>query len=64
MDITGSPMEEEICLGDSCTTNSILQDTKYFQTLTKWEGNVLTIVGQDVKIVSSGQATVTFPNGT
>jgi hypothetical protein len=25
-----SPMEEEMCLVDSCTTNSILRETKYF----------------------------------
>ena len=28
-------MEEELCLVDSGTTNSILRETKYFQTLTK-----------------------------
>ena len=30
-----NPMEEEICLVYSSNTNSILRDTKYFQTLTK-----------------------------
>jgi hypothetical protein len=25
-----SPMEEEMCLMDSCTINSILRETKYF----------------------------------
>jgi hypothetical protein len=26
-------MEEELCLVDSCTTNTILRELKYFQTL-------------------------------
>jgi hypothetical protein len=30
-----NPMEEEMCLVDSCTTNSILWEIKYFQNLTK-----------------------------
>jgi hypothetical protein len=50
-------MEEELCLVDSCTTNSIIRETKYFQTLTKRTGNVLTIVGRDATIVGSGRAT-------
>ena len=36
-------MEEEICLVDSRTTNTILRKVRYFQTLTKREGIVLTI---------------------
>jgi hypothetical protein len=59
-----SPMEEEMCLVDSCTTNSILRKTKYFQTLTQRLGNVLTITGCDATIVGSGRATIMFPNGT
>jgi hypothetical protein len=47
-------MEEEICLVDSCTTNSILRDTKYFQTLTRRSENVLTIAGRDATIIGSG----------
>jgi hypothetical protein len=47
-------MVEEMCLVDSCTTNSILQDTKYFQTITRRVGNVLTIVGHDAAIVGHG----------
>jgi hypothetical protein len=58
-----SPMEEEMCLVYSCTTNSI-REIKYFQTLTWSSGNVLTIAGRDATIVSSGRATITFPNGT
>ena len=57
-------MEEELCLVDSGTTNSILRETKYFQTLTKRSGNVLTIAGRDAKIVGSGRATITLPMGT
>jgi len=59
-----NPMEEEMCLVDSGTTNSILRDTKYFQTLTKRQGNVLTIAGRDATIVGSGCATITLPMGT
>ena len=54
-------MEEELCLVDSGTTNAILRATKYFQTLTKKSGNVLTIVGRDATIVGSGRATITLP---
>ena len=57
-------MEEEICLVDSCTTNTILREIKYFQTLTKREGNVLTIAGRDAMIVGSGRATIILPMGT
>jgi hypothetical protein len=57
-------MEEEMCLVDSCTTNSILREKKYFQTLTQRPGNVLTIVGRDATIVGSSRATITFSNGT
>jgi hypothetical protein len=42
----GIPMaEEEICLVDSGTTNTILRETRYFQTLTKKNGNIMTIAG-------------------
>ena len=57
-------MEEELCLVDSCTTNSILRKMKYFLTLTKSNGNVLTIVGCDAMIVSPGRAVITLPMGT
>jgi hypothetical protein len=53
-----------MCLVDSCTTNSILRDTKYFQTLTQRSRNVLIIAGRNAMIVGSSQATITFPNGT
>ena len=54
-------MEEKLCLVDSGTTNSILRETKYFQTLTKRQGNVLTIAGRDATIVGSGRATIYSP---
>jgi hypothetical protein len=57
-------MEEEICLVDSCTINSILRETKYFQTLTQRSRNILTIARCDAMIVDSVRATITFPNGT
>jgi hypothetical protein len=57
-------MEEELCLVDSCTTNSILRETKYFQTLIRRSKNDLAITGRDAKIVGSGSTTITFPNCT
>jgi len=39
-------------------------EMKYFQTLTKKEGNIMTIAGRDALIVVSGQATITRPMGT
>ena len=56
--------EEELCIVDSCTTNSILREIKYFQTLTKREGNIMTIAGPNALIVGSGRATITLPMGT
>jgi hypothetical protein len=57
-------MEEEICLVDSCTTNSILREINYFQTLTRRSRNVLTIAGCDATTVGSDRATITFLKGT
>jgi hypothetical protein len=62
--ITSNPSEEELCLVDSCTTNSILREIKYFRTLKKKEGNIMTINGKDTVIVGSGRATITLPMGT
>ena len=59
-----NPMDEELCLVDSGTTNSILRETKYFQTLTKKQGNVLIIAGRDATIVGTGRATIVLPMGT
>jgi hypothetical protein len=49
---------------DSCITNSIHKETKYFQTLTKMTSNILTITGGDAQIVGSRRATITLPMGT
>jgi hypothetical protein len=59
-----SLMEEEICLVDSRTTNSILRMTKYFQTLTRRSENILTIAWRDATIVGFGWTTIMFSNGT
>ena len=64
MSVDLNPKEEELCLVDSCTTNSILREIKYFQTLKKREENIMTIAGRDALIVSSGRATITLPMGT
>jgi hypothetical protein len=47
-------MDEKICLVDSGITNSILMEIKYFQTLIKNKGSILTIAEHDVVIVRSG----------
>ena len=49
---------------DSCTTNTILRESTYFQTLKKSKGNVTTIAGCDVVIVGLGRAIITLPMGT
>ena len=54
MSTEDNPTEEELCLVDSCTTNTILTEIKYFQTIKRKEGNVLTIAGRDALIVGSG----------
>ncbi|KAJ1284098.1 hypothetical protein BS78_03G178100 [Paspalum vaginatum] len=59
-----NPSEEELCLVDSCTTNTVLIEIKYFQTLRKRERNVLTIAGRDALIVGSEKAIITLPMGT
>ena len=55
---------EEMFLVDSCTTNNILREVKFFQTLTKREGQVLIIMRRDAMIVGSGRATIILPMGT
>jgi hypothetical protein len=59
-----NPLEEEMCLVDNCTTNTILRKIKYFQTLTKRTGNIQTIVGRDTCIVGSRKATIILSMGT
>jgi len=36
--------EAEPCLVDSGTTNTILRETRYFQTLTKKNGNIMILL--------------------
>ena len=57
-------MEEELCLIDSCTTDTILRDTRYFHTIRKNNENITTITGSDTHIVGVGRATIILPNGT
>jgi hypothetical protein len=59
-----NPLEEEMCLVDNCTTNTILRKIKYFQTLTKRTGIIQTIVGCDTCIVGSRKATIILSMGT
>jgi hypothetical protein len=56
-------MKEEMCLVDSYTTNSILSEIKYFQTLIRTE-NILAITGRDMNIVGSGRVTIVLPMDT
>jgi hypothetical protein len=53
-----------MCLVDSCTTNTILRKIKYFQTLTKRTGNILTIAEHDACIVGSKKTTIILFMGT
>jgi hypothetical protein len=57
-------MEEELCIVDSGTTNTILREMKHFQTVRKIKGNVMTITGSDALIVGSGRATIVLLKGT
>jgi hypothetical protein len=52
-----------MCHVDSHTTNSILRKIKYFQTLTRRTGNILTIAWRDTNIVGSSRATIILPMG-
>ena len=56
--------EEVFCLVDSATTNTILRETKYFQTLQKKTENITMIVGHNGYIVGSGRAVAVLPNNT
>ena len=57
-------MEEEICSVDSCTTNTILKEIKYFQILTKSKENFTTIAGRDAVVMGSNRATLILSMGT
>ena len=56
--------EVEICLVDRGTTNTILREIRYFQTLTKKKVNIMTIAGSNAHIVGTGSATLVLPMGT
>jgi len=56
-------MEEEICLVDSCITNTILRKVRYFQTLTKRKGIVPIIALRDAMLEGPEKATITLPMG-
>ena len=61
----GNPMAKaEIFLVDSGTTNRILRETRYFQTLTKKNGNIMTIARNNAHIVGTETATLVLPMGT
>jgi hypothetical protein len=64
IDFEVNPMKEEMCLVDSCTTNSILRETKYFQNLAKRTWNILTIASHDACIVGSRKANIILLMGT
>ena len=61
------PMEKQvgsICLADSSTTHTILQDRKYFTHLFHYEGHVTTISGTTKLIEGSRRASNLLPMGT
>jgi hypothetical protein len=45
--------EAEICLVDSGTTNTIIRETRYFQTLAKKNGNIMTTARSNAHIVGT-----------
>src|ERR1041385_7673146 len=54
---------EETCLAHSGTTNTILRDDKYFESIQKSPGIIMTIAGCGLKIVGFGRATIVLPMG-
>ncbi|BBH05089.1 Disease resistance protein CC-NBS-LRR class family [Prunus dulcis] len=54
----------DICLADSATTHTILQDRKYFSKLMLTKAKVTTISGPANLIEGSGRAQIMLPNGT
>jgi hypothetical protein len=57
--LMGAQMAEaEICLVNSGTTNTISRETRYFQTLNKKNGNIMTIARSNAHIVGIGSATL------
>ena len=54
---------EETCLPDSGTKNTIPRDDKYFESIQKSPGSIMTIAGCGPKIVGSRRATIVLPMG-
>jgi hypothetical protein len=55
-------MEEEMCLVNISTINTIFSEMKYFQTLEKRTENILIITGHDACIVGSEKTTIILPS--
>jgi len=62
--INSKMIGEDLCLADSCTTHTILRDTKYFQYLILNIANVNTISGSSNLIECSGKVNIILPKGT
>lgn len=54
----------DICLADSATTHTILQNKKYFSSFIMQKANVSTISGSAKLIEGSGRANIFLPGGT
>ena len=54
----------DVCLADYATTHTILQDKRYFLSLTLTSGNVSTISGTSNLIEGSERANIMLPKGT
>ena len=59
------PVENDssLCLADSATTHTILQERKYFLHLKECEGKITTISGDSNLVVGSGRACIILPMG-
>ena len=55
---------EDLCLVDSGTTNTILKSKKYFSQLHLGKTNIHTISGTSNLIEGSGRACILLPEGT
>ena len=59
------PVENDssLCLAESATTHTILQERKYFLHLKECEGKITTISGDSNLVVGSGRACIILPMG-
>ena len=55
---------EEVCLAGSGTTNTILRETEFFQSISKNAGSLTTIAGSDTCIIGPGRAIIILSMGT